>query len=69
MFKFDHLPTPHLRTPLPGPVAAALLERDEKYVSPSYTRCYPLVVEEGSGCGDRGRGRQPLPRFHRRESR
>ncbi len=49
MFKFDHLPTPHLRTPLPGPVAAALLERDAQYVSPSYTRCYPLVVEEGSG--------------------
>ncbi len=49
MFKFDHLPTPHLVTPLPGPVAAALLERDDKYVSPSYTRCYPLVVEEGSG--------------------
>jgi 4-aminobutyrate aminotransferase len=26
-----------------------LLERDQKYVSPSYTRVYPLVVERGSG--------------------
>lgn len=50
MFKFDHLPTPHLVTALPGPVASGLLARDEKYVSPSYTRCYPLVVEEASGC-------------------
>lgn len=50
MFAFDHLPVPHLRTPLPGPVAAGLLARDAEYVSPSYTRCYPLVVERGSGC-------------------
>jgi 4-aminobutyrate aminotransferase len=26
-----------------------LLERDHRYVSPSYTRIYPLVVERGSG--------------------
>jgi 4-aminobutyrate aminotransferase len=26
-----------------------MLERDQRYVSPSYTRIYPLVVERGSG--------------------
>src|SRR5439155_16519008 len=36
-------------TPPPGPKAQALLERDAVYVSPSYTRVYPLVVERGSG--------------------
>src|SRR5207248_1821395 len=40
---------PDIRTKLPGPRAQALLERDERYVSPSYTRVYPLVVERGSG--------------------
>lgn len=49
MFRFDHLPVPHLNTPLPGPNAAAWLERDHEFVSPSYTRAYPLVVERGSG--------------------
>ena len=50
MFAFDHLPVPDIRTPLPGPVAAGLLARDTVYVSGSYTRVYPLVVEAGSGC-------------------
>ena len=40
---------PHLVTPLPGPRAAALMERDARVVSPSYTRGYPLVVERGEG--------------------
>jgi len=35
--------------PLPGPRARALLERDARFVSPSYTRVYPLVVARGSG--------------------
>jgi len=50
MFRFDQLPVPHLVTPLPGPKASALLSRDTLYVSGSYTRVYPLVVESGSGC-------------------
>jgi 4-aminobutyrate aminotransferase len=50
MFAFDHLPVPHVTTPLPGPKAAELLARDTVYVSGSYTRVYPLVVEHGSGC-------------------
>jgi 4-aminobutyrate aminotransferase len=41
--------TPHIRTPLPGPKAKALIERDAKVVSPSYTRGYPLVISRGSG--------------------
>src|SRR5262249_34795196 len=40
---------PRIRTELPGPRALALLDRDARYVSPSYTRVYPLVVERGSG--------------------
>jgi 4-aminobutyrate aminotransferase len=49
MWLFDDLRTPSVQTPLPGPKARALLERDAKYVSPSYTRAYPLVVARGSG--------------------
>ena len=46
----DPRPVPRIHTPLPGPRARAFLERDQKYVSPSYTRAYPLVVERGHGC-------------------
>ena len=35
--------------PLPGPRAKAIIERDHQAVSPSYTRCYPLVAASGSG--------------------
>jgi len=41
---------PVIRTPLPGPKAKALIDRDSTVVSPSYTRGYPLVIERGSGC-------------------
>lgn len=40
---------PHIKTPLPGPNAKALIERDAKVVSPSYTRGYPLVIDRASG--------------------
>ena len=40
---------PNIKTPLPGPNAKALIERDAKVVSPSYTRGYPLVVDRASG--------------------
>jgi 4-aminobutyrate aminotransferase len=49
MWQFDHRPVPDLKTSLPGPRAAALLERDQRFMSPSYTRIYPLVVARGSG--------------------
>ena len=40
---------PVIRTALPGPKAAALIARDAKVVSPSYTRGYPLVIDHASG--------------------
>ena len=40
---------PHIRTALPGPNAKRILTGDDKYISPSYTRSYPLVAKSGSG--------------------
>ena len=40
---------PDIRTPLPGPKAAALIARDAAVISPSYTRSYPLVIARGEG--------------------
>ena len=40
---------PILRTALPGPKARAIVARDQKSLSPSYTRDYPAVIERGSG--------------------
>jgi len=40
---------PRIVTRLPGPKARAVIERDQKVVSPSYTRCYPLVSKRGQG--------------------
>src|SRR5438445_4598966 len=48
-FQYDNQTIPTLRTALPGPKASELLKRDAEFVSPSYTRIYPLVVERGSG--------------------
>src|SRR5579859_6997183 len=50
MWLFDTRTVPEIRTALPGPKGRALLERDKHFVSPSYTRVYPLVVARGSGC-------------------
>ncbi|HJV23599.1 MAG TPA: acetyl ornithine aminotransferase family protein [Holophagaceae bacterium] len=41
--------TPHIRTPLPGPKAQALLARDLPVTSPSYPRDYPFVMDHGKG--------------------
>src|SRR6202165_5142519 len=41
---------PTIKTPLPGPKAAALIERDSKAMSPSFTRASPFVMERGAGC-------------------
>ena len=35
--------------PLPGPKAKAIIERDQKVISPSYPRDYPFVIDHGSG--------------------
>ncbi len=60
---------PRIIGPLPGPRSAAWLERDERVMSPSYTRAYPLVVQRGERGDDRGPRRQPLPRLHRGDRR
>ena len=40
---------PVITTRLPGPKAKTVLNKDHKYVSPSYTRGYPAVIESGKG--------------------
>jgi 4-aminobutyrate aminotransferase len=40
---------PKLKTSLPGPNAKRILAGDERYISPSYTRSYPLVAKRGRG--------------------
>jgi 4-aminobutyrate aminotransferase len=49
MWRFDNRTVPDVHTALPGPKAQEQLGRDALFVSPSYTRAYPLVVESGSG--------------------
>jgi len=49
MWRFEDCTVPSVKAPLPGPRARAFLERDQRVMSPSYTRAYPLVVERGSG--------------------
>src|SRR4029077_14285210 len=44
-----HMTTPNIKTPLPGPNARAIIDRDKTVVSPSYTRGYPLVIASGTG--------------------
>jgi len=43
------LDLPRILTPLPGPRATELIRRDSEVLSPSYTRCYPLVAARGEG--------------------
>src|SRR5829696_7994991 len=40
---------PEIKTELPGPRAKELLDKDAKFISPSYTRSYPLMVRRGYG--------------------
>ena len=40
---------PLIKTKLPGPRASKLIQQDQSYVSPSYTRVYPLVVDKAEG--------------------
>jgi len=41
--------SPSIKTALPGPQASKLIKLDGTYVSPSYTRMYPLVVARAKG--------------------
>ena len=47
--KLQDMKLPHLLMPLPGPNAKSIIERDAQFVSPSYTRDYPLVAKRGNG--------------------
>ena len=40
---------PILVTPLPGPTARKVIARDTQFISPSYTRSYPMVAKSGRG--------------------
>jgi len=40
---------PRIKTALPGPNAKRILDGDKQYISPSYTRSYPLVAAKGRG--------------------
>ena len=40
---------PKLVTQLPGPKARAAVDADDRLISPSYTRSYPLVAKSGQG--------------------
>jgi 4-aminobutyrate aminotransferase len=40
---------PHIVTELPGPKGEQIVESDHKFISPSYTRDYPLVAKKGHG--------------------
>ncbi|MCX6637653.1 MAG: acetyl ornithine aminotransferase family protein [Acidobacteria bacterium] len=40
---------PSITTSLPGPRARAIIERDHRVLSPSFTRPYPLVAARGKG--------------------
>jgi 4-aminobutyrate aminotransferase len=40
---------PEIKTPLPGPRAAALIERDARFASTSLIKEYPLAIERGQG--------------------
>ena len=40
---------PHFATEVPGPKAREILAKDKRYISPSYTRSYPLVIDKGEG--------------------
>jgi 4-aminobutyrate aminotransferase len=43
------MPPPHIRMPLPGPKAQALIARDRLVTTPSYPRDYPFVMARGRG--------------------
>ncbi len=40
---------PKLKTALPGPNAARIVAEDDRLISPSYTRSYPMVAQSGRG--------------------
>jgi 4-aminobutyrate aminotransferase len=45
----DNTTAPKVLTKLPGPEARKVLAKDERFISQSYTRVYPLVVRSAKG--------------------
>jgi hypothetical protein len=45
----ERIQAAHPVTPLPGPKAREVIARDAQFVSPSYTRGYPMVAKSGRG--------------------
>src|SRR5512139_1755489 len=41
--------SPSITTKLPGPEAKKILRKDQRFISQSYTRVYPLVVNRAKG--------------------
>ncbi len=41
--------SPSILTEIPGPLARRVLDKDQRFVSQSYTRAYPLVVKKAEG--------------------
>ncbi|HTF57455.1 MAG TPA: aminotransferase class III-fold pyridoxal phosphate-dependent enzyme [Planctomycetota bacterium] len=41
--------SPAIRIPPPGPKAKEIIAKDAEFITPSYTRSYPLVIERGEG--------------------
>jgi 4-aminobutyrate aminotransferase len=42
-------PYPSIKTPLPGPIAKAIVDRDRAFTSHAYLKEYPLVIARGQG--------------------
>ena len=40
---------PRINGPLPGPLAQKIVTADDRLISPSYTRSYPMVAKRGQG--------------------
>src|SRR5260370_23624752 len=49
MITASEMKTPRLVTAVPGPRAKQIVERDARFMSPSFTRDYPLVAKSGHG--------------------
>jgi 4-aminobutyrate aminotransferase len=47
--KIATVSSPSIKTKLPGPNAQRILKEDDRWLSPSYTRSYPLVAKRGRG--------------------
>lgn len=47
--KLETAKLPEIKTALPGPIAQSVVAHDAQFISPSYTRPYPLVIKQAKG--------------------